>query len=247
MKEELRKNLVKGKVLGVIEELEELLPEKANELLLLASRHNSIEGQISTGTISYGDAAIERNKITKALLEMIQKLSGSEKKEEPQNIENNNKNMKFLESKKQAYTSMWNKVRFKNLTAQLKTELKNLVQNIEEYQRSSIGDQLFDVDGKLMEKLRAEMSSFDSTHWLELQKTEKVDVANLVKLVAQCERSPSVGNAEKLATELYLYDPALDYRTRLNEVMKINPNSINVVLGEMANKVEQLWDRVKND
>lgn len=240
----LREMLVKGKVLKVIEELEELLPEEANVLLLLATRHNSIEGQISTGTISYGDAAIERNKITRALLEMIQKLSGSEKKEEPKK---NNNNMNFLASKKQAYEGLWNKVRFEDFTPELKTSLRGLIAKIEEYQRSSIGDQLFDVDGKAMEELKAAMSSFDSNHSLEFRKKEKVDVANLVKLVAECENNPSTENAEKLANTLYLYDVQLDYRERLNAVININPRAVSVVLGEMATQVERLWDSVKND
>ncbi|MFT4666330.1 MAG: hypothetical protein ACI8YQ_002107 [Polaribacter sp.] len=83
-KSEIQQLIVSGRTKEALKELEQLLPDhQQNTLILLQGRLNSLNNKEGMGIISSSDANIERNRITAAVLSLLEDLpdGGAEEKE----------------------------------------------------------------------------------------------------------------------------------------------------------------------
>lgn len=243
------KLILKGQIERAFQELNQLDRVKresdiSNSLLLSESRFNRNNKDFKLGVIPHSQYTIEYNRICQALQSVFDEIFGSidiKEKNEPKK----NDDMPTVESETRYFTMLWNKVRFQGFSSGLKTDLKSIKNRLEEYQRNSIGNSLYDLDGIILNELNKKIIKFNENHSLEFNNFNKIQVGKLVELVEKCENDPSLANATTLANQLYLYDATIDFRERLESVKEFGQQAIGNVLNEMAKEVERLWNNVK--
>ena len=71
-------------------------------------------------------------------------------------------------------------------------------------------------------------------------------MAQLKKIVGECQTVPSADHGKKLAETLWLYDSSKDFRQRFDDASRIGGGAMFRVMGEMAEEVETLWEKVKH-
>ena len=78
---QLRKYLAEDKLNLVLQQLQTFLKNspQLDQAILQTARYNDIRGQINTGIISHENANMEKNKIRKALIELLNEIEKSTK------------------------------------------------------------------------------------------------------------------------------------------------------------------------
>lgn len=229
------------KLFGLLDEAGMLY--KDADLFMCKSRWSGLQKEIRLGTISYEAKTIEKNKIVKILIEKGDEIFKTNKTKDM--LDMNYNAVSKATDNVEYYVKLQKKVRFRNYSGDLKKGLANLISELKAYQLNAYDSEIFDADGKDWEKVENAIAAFSSQHSTELRNKEKAEAAFLKKLVGNCEETPTFENGKALAEALWVYDASKDYRQRFKDVSAIGGNAMAKVMGEMADEVEAIWDRVK--